>query len=64
MADTISKVDVADSENQAMLKDNGGRRISVDRRRFSYSLHIPERRSRDDRRANDNRRKTNRTKAK
>ena len=64
MADTISKVDVADSEDQIILKDNGGRRIGVDRRSFSYSLHIPERRSHDDRRAADNRRKTNRMKAK
>ena len=64
MADTISKVDVADSENQIILNDNGGRRIGVDRRSFSYSLHIPERRSHDDRRAADNRRKTNRVQAK
>ncbi len=64
MADTISKVDVADSEDQTILRDNGGRRIGVDRRSFSYSLHIPERRSHDDRRKGDNRRKTNRIKAK
>ena len=64
MADTISKVDVADSEDQTILWDNGGRRIGVDRRSFSYSLHIPERRSHDDRRKGDNRRKTNRIKAK
>ena len=64
MADTISKVDITDSENQTILKDNGGRRIGFDRRSFSYSLHIPERRSHDDRRKGDNRRKTNRIKAK
>ena len=65
MADTISKVDVAGSEDQTILRDNGGRRIGVDRRSFSYSLHIPERRSHDDdRRKGDNRRKTNRIKAK
>jgi hypothetical protein len=64
MPDTISKVDVADSENQTILKDSGGRRIGVDRRSFSYSLYIPERRSDDDRRKGDIRRKTNRIKAK
>jgi len=64
MADIISKVDVADSEDQTMLRDIGDRRFGVDRRSFSYSLHIPERRSHDDRRKGDNRRKTNRIKPK
>jgi hypothetical protein len=64
MADTISKVDVADSEDQTIFKDSGGRRIGVDRRSFSYSLHIPERRSDDDRRKGYIRRKTIRIKAK
>lgn len=63
MADTISKVDVTDSDNPSILKDNGGRRIGVDRRGFSYSLHIPERRSHDDRREGDDRRKANRIKS-
>jgi len=60
MADTISKVDVADPEDPTILRDNGGGRIGVDRRSFSYSLHIPERRSQNDRRRGDDRRKTNR----
>lgn len=30
--------------------DNGGRRIGIDRRCYSYSGHIPERRSGNDRR--------------
>ena len=64
MADTTSKVDVADSEDQTLLKDVGGRRIGFDRRGFSYSLHIPERRSHDDRRKGYNRRMTNRIKIK
>ena len=59
MTDTISNVDVTDSEVRTMVKDNGGRRIGFDRRSFSYSLHIPERRSQDDRRKGDNRRKPN-----
>ncbi len=29
----------------AKLKDNGGRRSGIDRRQFSYLVHIPERRS-------------------
>jgi hypothetical protein len=32
------------------LTDNGGRRSGIERRRFSYSGHIPERRSGVDRR--------------
>ena len=60
MADTRYKVDVADFEDRIILRDNGGRRVGVDRRIFSYSLHIPERRFLKDRRKNDNRRKTNR----
>ena len=64
MADTISKADVADSKDQTILRDIGDRRGDVDRRRFSYSLYIPERRSHDDRRKGDNRRNTNRIKTK
>jgi hypothetical protein len=60
MPNTISNVAVTDSEAQTKVrstsKDNGGRRIGFDRRIFSYSLHIPERRSHDDRRKGDNRR--------
>ena len=33
------------------LRDNGGRRSGIERRRFSYADHIPERRSQKDRRA-------------
>ena len=31
-------------------KDNGGRRLRIDRRQFSYTMHIPERRSGKERR--------------
>jgi len=64
MADTIYKVDVTDFDDPTISKNNGGRRIGFDRRSFSYSLHIPERRSHDDRRKGDDRRKTNRIKIK
>jgi hypothetical protein len=41
------------------LKDNGGRRAGVDRRYFSYSNHIPERRLGAERRAYPDRRSSN-----
>jgi hypothetical protein len=37
--------------------DNGGRRSGVDRRVFSYAVHIPERRMTADRRLGADRRK-------
>jgi hypothetical protein len=62
MADTHYKIDIENSEDQILLRDKGGRRIGFDRRTFSYSLHIPERRSHSDRRKGVIRRKTNRIK--
>ena len=41
-----------------LVKDNGGRRTGVDRRQFSYSIHVPERRSGEDRRSGVDRRAT------
>jgi len=43
------------------LLDNGGRRLVVDRRQFSYTLHIPERRSGKERRSGLDRRLKPRT---
>jgi hypothetical protein len=43
--------------------DNGGRRSGGDRRNYSYTLHIPERRHANDRRSGEDRRKISRTKA-
>ena len=40
-----------------MTIDNGGRRIEKDRRKFSYTTHIPERRVAKDRRSGRGRRK-------
>lgn len=37
--------------------DNGGGRSGIERRQFSYTSHIPERRSGKDRRSADDRRK-------
>jgi len=42
--------------------DNGGRRCGGDRRNYSYTLHIPERRSDQDRRNGEVRRKISRAK--
>jgi len=39
-----------------ILIDNGGRRLGVDRRQFSYLTHIPERRSGKERRSGSDRR--------
>jgi hypothetical protein len=48
-----------DREN-LKLRDNGGRRSGVDRRQYSYTLHIPERRSGLERRSGKDRRKKHR----
>ena len=47
---------------QLTMLDNGGRRSGGDRRNYSYSLHIPERRSGIDRRSGGDRRKFPRAK--
>jgi len=47
---------------QLVMLDNGGRRSGGDRRNYSYSLHIPERRSGSDRRSGRDRRKSPRVK--
>ena len=43
-------------DNESM-GDNGGRRSGIDRRQFSYSEHIPERRDDKDRRSGIDRRR-------
>ena len=43
------------------LIDNGGRRLGVERRQFSYLIHIPERRSGKQRRSGLDRRLKPRT---
>ncbi|GAH16127.1 unnamed protein product [marine sediment metagenome] len=43
------------------LFDNGGRRSGIDRRQFTYAIHIPERRSDMDRRSSVDRRLEART---
>jgi hypothetical protein len=50
-------MDEAFSSEVLGLKDNGGRRSGFVRRTFSYTAHIPERRSGDDRRSGNDRRR-------
>ena len=38
------------------LIDNGGRRLGIERRSYSYTYYIPERRSGNDRRSGQDRR--------
>lgn len=45
-----------DQEMTLRLPDNGGRRSGIERRRFQYTSHIPERRSGYDRRSGIDRR--------
>jgi len=47
---------------QLVIIDNGGRRSGGDRRNYSYTLHIPERRSGNDRRSGTDRRRSTRAK--
>jgi len=47
---------------QLTILDNGGRRCGGDRRNYSYTLHIPERRNGPDRRSGTDRRKVPRAK--
>ena len=49
----IGKVIIMDRK---ILLDNDGRRSGIDRRRFSYAVHIPELRSSIDRRKGSDRR--------
>jgi len=45
-----------------ILIDKGGRRFGGDRRNYSYTLHVPERRGRNERRGIMDRRMTSRIK--
>ena len=47
---------MAISNVQFFPADNGGRRSGIDRRQFSYNMHIPERRATQDRRSDKDRR--------
>ena len=44
------------AEIKMVLKDNGGRRLGIERREFSYTNHIPNRRTHEDYRSGVDRR--------
>jgi len=44
-------------KNDEVIKDNGEKRIELERRRFSYTAYIPERRSGTERRNNSARKR-------
>jgi hypothetical protein len=46
---------------KAFYKDNSGRRLGIDRRQFTYTMHFPERRSGKERRSGLDRRQKPRT---
>ncbi len=52
-----------DIVEQQISLDNGGRRSGGDRRNYSYTLHIPERRKGKDRRSGYDRRESPRARA-
>ncbi|MCK4787853.1 MAG: hypothetical protein KAV87_29130 [Desulfobacteraceae bacterium] len=48
---TLGSINLDENEIMAsFIRDNGGERLGLDRREFSYDWHIPERRSGKDRR--------------
>lgn len=51
-----------EKKQNATSTDNGGRRSGGDRRKYSYTLHVPERRNGNDRRIGKDRRMTPRYK--
>ena len=54
----LNEIVKSGSPKGVKLIDNGGRRLGVDRRVYSYSFHVPERRNGQDRRNGSDRRKT------
>ena len=53
---------MSDSDEKLDVFDNGGRRTGTERRNYSYSLYIPDRRNEKDRRGGKDRRKKSRVK--
>ena len=59
---TVKELEVSVKLKKLTLIDNGGKRWGGDRRNYSYSLHIPERRNGHERRSGYDRRKIARIK--
>ena len=55
-------IPMIEKKENSISTDNGGRRSGGDRRTYSYTLHVPERRSGADRREGKDRRKAPRYK--
>jgi len=53
---------MSDIDEKLNIFDNGGRRSGTERRNYSYSLYIPDRRREKDRREGKDRRKKPRVK--
>ena len=47
---------LSEGYEKMITADNGGRRSGSERRSYTYSMHIPERRRGEDRRCGDDRR--------
>lgn len=57
----LTILDEGDNDlSELIISDKGGRRVHNDRRQFSYTVHIPERRKGNDRRNGGDRRKSTR----
>jgi hypothetical protein len=54
--DSLMNSDMSEKGQNATSTDNGGRRSGGDRRKYSYTVYIPERRSGKDRRDGKDRR--------
>lgn len=62
MAQRAAEESAAPSETKIVaLCDKGGRRVGFERRRYSYTCYIPERRRGEDRRSGDDRRRAARS---
>ena len=59
---SLHKLDEVPLSLHQFEDDKGGQRTSIERRQFSYSLYIPERRSGKERRKELDLRKSNRAK--
>jgi hypothetical protein len=55
-------ISMNEKKQNGISTDNGGRRSGGDRRIYSYTLHVPERRSGTERREGEDRRKAPRYK--
>lgn len=60
--ESYADIPMMEKKQNSISTDNGGRRSGGDRRTYSYTLHVPERRSGADRREGEDRRKAPRYK--